>query len=908
MAQTSEPLIGRAAERRALARAVARLGDGAGQAVEITGEPGIGKTRLLAELGRIAAAGGCRVRTGRTRDRATAPSAKVCRLPMGGTGAKAARFRKRLESVTPPGGLVVLLDGLERAGADCVATLDALFRDPPRTPVLFALAYRHRQAPPPLRALLGTALTGGLGVERIALGPLGPLTPEDAERLTGPFTGDWRALYRAADGNPLHLRLLARAGKGGDDVTAAFEAEVARDLARVSATARQVARAASVIGTSFTCELVAGAVGADELPVLAALDELVGEDLVRPAAEPRTFTFRHPLLRDVVHRSTPPGRRVAVHTAVAAALTRARAELPERARHLEYAGRAGDLEAVRVLADAAHRIRLEEPECAVRWLRAALRLLPADAEGPRIDLRLRLAHLLGAVGRLRESRDLLHAVLAELPREPAGRHAEAVAACAFAERSLGRRAESRSLLTCALRGARDGEEAGVLEFALARTELADGRAADCATRAGRALADAERSGDRPRAAAAHALLSLTGVLTGDTATAREHGASAAAHLDGLLDGHLVRQLDAPVWLGWSEALLGRQRDALGHLDRAVALARGSVRDFALAHLLTARAFAAQLSGLLGEAEAAATEALDLAVRCGSQEARSGALALLSRIAVATGDHDAGLRAGDEALDGRAPGADAWFGASVVHAVAEARLATGDAAACLAAVRDAGGPGLGEVDRWSRVDWCELLTRAALSAGRADVAAYWAGRAMEEARPLDLPGRTGLALLARAHLLAAEHPETAYGTAMAACEGLGAAGQVVDAHRARLLAATALAAGGDARRAAAELVSVQRVFASCGARALARTAATERRRVLGRAARPTAREDGVELLTRREGEVALLVSEGLTNRQIAHRLKVTEKTVQMHLSHAFAKLRVPSRAALASVVVRAAAGT
>lgn len=907
MAQTSEPLIGRAAERRVLARAMARLGDGAGQAVEITGEPGIGKTRLLAELGRMAAAGGCPVRTGRTPDHA----ARVVRASAtAARNAKASRLRQRLESTTPAGGLVVLLDGLERAGAECVATLDALFRHPPNAPVLFALAYRHRQAPPPLCALLATASTGGLAVERIALGPLAGLDRQEAERLTGPSTGDWRALCRAAGGNPLYLKLLAPAGARGGDVGAAFEAEVARDLARVSATARQAARAASVIGTSFTCGLVAEAIGADELPVLAALDELVEEDLVRPATAPRTFAFRHSLLRDVIYRGARPGWRVAVHSTVAAALARDRAEPPERARHLEYAGRAGDVEAVRVLADAAHQVRLAEPERAVRWLRTALRLLPADAGQERETLRLRLAHLLGAVGQLRESRDLLHTVLEGLPCEPAGRHAEAVAACAFAERSLGRRAESRSLLVRALRGAAasDGEATGILEFALARTELADGRAADCATRAGRALTDAERSGDRPRAAASHAMLSLTGVLTGDTATARAHGASAAAHLDGLLDGHLTRQLDAPVWLGWSEALLGRQRDALGHLDRAIALARGSVRDFALTHLLTARAFASQLSGLLGEAEAAATEALDVAVRCGAREARSGALALLCRIAVATGDHEAALRAGDEALDRRAPGADGWFGASVVHAVAEARLATQDPAACLAAVRDAGGSGLTDVDPWSRVDWCELLTRAALDAGRAEVAAYWAERAMDAARPLDLPGRTGLALLARAHLLAAGHPESAYGSAVAAYEGLSAAGQVVDAHRARLLAARALAAGGDARRAAAELVAVQRVFARCGARALARTAATERRRVLGRAGRPGVGERAVELLTRREGEVAALVSEGLTNRQIAHRLKVTEKTVQMHLSHAFAKLRVPSRAALASAVVRAARNT
>ncbi|MEV5066306.1 LuxR C-terminal-related transcriptional regulator [Streptomyces sp. NPDC053794] len=929
MAKTAEPMVGRSAERRTLARAVSRLGEGPGQVVEITGGPGIGKTRLLAELGRTAAAAGCTVRAGRAAAHGAGTTAEVFRALLDAEGpVDASYLRERMESIAPAAGLVVLLDGLERADTDCLSTLHGLFGHPPKAPVLFALAYRHRQASPPLRALLGTALTGGLLVEGIRLGPL---SRQEAASLTGPAArpgGDPRALYRAAEGNPLYLKLLTRAGDvlgeknsdgadgadgagGGDGVIAAYEAEIARDLARVSATARQVARAASVVGESFTSELVASAVGMDELPVLAALDELVGEDLVRPAEAPRSFTFRHPLLRDAVYGSAPPGWRVAVHTGVAATLTRRGANAPDLARHIEYAGRAGDLDAVRVLADAARQVRLERPEYAVRWLRAALRLLPADAGALRDRLRLRLARLLGAIGRLQESRDLLHTVLEELPRDPAGRHAEAVAACALTERSLGRRAAARSLLADALRGVggQDADAVGVLEFALAHGDLADARPADCADRAAHALDDAQRYGDRARATAAHALLSLTGVLTGDVATAREHRTSAAAHLDGLLDGQVVERLDAAVWLGWSEALLGRQPEALAHLDRAVTLARGSAREFALVHLLTGRAFAAQLAGRLGEAESAATEALDLAVRCGAHEARAAALALLCRNAVATGDHEAALRAGDAAL-GRQPRVpDDWFGASVVLAVAEARLAAGDATACLAAVHDVGGAALTAVDAWSRVDWCELLARAALTDGRTDTAAYWAGRAMDVARPLCLPGRTGLALLARGHVLLAEQPEAAYGMAVAAYEGLTAAGQTVDAHRARLLAATSLAAGGDSRRASAELALVQDVFTRCGARALARTASTERRRVLGRAAHPAAGgERAVELLTRREGEVAALVSEGLTNRQIAHRLKVTEKTVQMHLSHAFAKLRVPSRAARARAVVRAAMST
>ena len=59
------------------------------------------------------------------------------------------------------------------------------------------------------------------------------------------------------------------------------------------------------------------------------------------------------------------------------------------------------------------------------------------------------------------------------------------------------------------------------------------------------------------------------------------------------------------------------------------------------------------------------------------------------------------------------------------------------------------------------------------------------------------------------------------------------------------------------------------------------------------------------LTGRELEVARLVMTGKTNREIAAELFLSEKTVETHLSHAFAKLGVSSRAALASVLARGA---
>jgi DNA-binding NarL/FixJ family response regulator len=59
-----------------------------------------------------------------------------------------------------------------------------------------------------------------------------------------------------------------------------------------------------------------------------------------------------------------------------------------------------------------------------------------------------------------------------------------------------------------------------------------------------------------------------------------------------------------------------------------------------------------------------------------------------------------------------------------------------------------------------------------------------------------------------------------------------------------------------------------------------------------------------MLSQREFEIADLVSQGRTNRQIARQLEVSHKTVETHLGRIFSKLNVSSRAEIASMVGRA----
>jgi len=53
------------------------------------------------------------------------------------------------------------------------------------------------------------------------------------------------------------------------------------------------------------------------------------------------------------------------------------------------------------------------------------------------------------------------------------------------------------------------------------------------------------------------------------------------------------------------------------------------------------------------------------------------------------------------------------------------------------------------------------------------------------------------------------------------------------------------------------------------------------------------------LTHRERQIIRLVSEGLSNKQIARRLNISDGTVKVHLHHIFEKLRVDNRTTLAA---------
>ena len=120
--------------------------------------------------------------------------------------------------------------------------------------------------------------------------------------------------------------------------------------------------------------------------MLAAVDELVEFDFIRPTEAPRRFRFRHPIVRRAVYDAIPQGWRIGAHARAASALgsaqraRRRRSPITSRARRWS-----GDEQAIALLVQAGRDAAARAPETAGRWLLAATRLLPRtehDAPAP----------------------------------------------------------------------------------------------------------------------------------------------------------------------------------------------------------------------------------------------------------------------------------------------------------------------------------------------------------------------------------------------------------------------------------------------------------------------------------------------------------------------------------------------
>jgi DNA-binding NarL/FixJ family response regulator len=960
-----EHLVGRAETCGVFDDALAGLDSGRSAALALVGEPGIGKTRLLAELAARADGRGQLVLYGsaselerdlpfwvfvdaldeyvqglepprlealeddvRTELAHVLPSLSRFETARG-PAFQHERYRSHravrelLERLTATKPLVLVLDDLHWADSASVELLGALLRRPPAAAVLVALAVRPRQAPERVTSALERAHRAGtlLRVE------VGALTRGEARELLGEAVDDAAAaaLYEESGGNPFYLEQLARSpalertagvsdlSPADLDVPPAVAAALAEELALLSDGARLVLEGAAVAGDPFEPELAAAAAATSEASALEALDELLKLDLVRETEVPRRFRFRHPLVRRAVYESTPGGWRLGAHERSAETLTARGASTVERAHHVERSARQGDAAAVATLREAGDAVAQRAPASAATWFGHALRLLPdaAPAEA-RVELLLSRARALVATGQFADGHSALLDSIGLVPADSVALRVRLTTACAGVEHLLGRHEQAHARLASAVDSLRDpaSREAAALMIELAMDGFFRMDYELMREWAERALSTARPLGDRPLVAAAVAVLAFANATSGATPEAEAHRSEAAALVADLDDDELALRLDAAANLAGAELYLDRYEDAEAHAERAISVGRATRQSEFIPLPYSILGQVKLLRGQLAEAGELLDNAVEGARLSGNVQALAGNLGNRSFAALAAGDVGMALATAQECVE-LTSGLDQSLVCAAGVALAAALLETGDPGRAVdSLIASSGGDELPLIPGVWRAKWLELLTRCWLALGRRSEAARAAASAQSTAAALRLRMAASMGDRAAAAVaLDAGDSDLAAKRALAAAAAADEVGAPVEAALARTLAGRALAQAGQPERAVTELKHAASELHACGALRYRGAAELELRglghRIYRRTRPGTLDGTGVEALTERELQVARLVVDRRTNPEIAEALFLSPKTVETHMRNIFRKLDVSSRVEVARTLERAA---
>lgn len=946
--------MGRGNELTAIDRALDRVGAGHPVVLHIPGEPGIGKSRLLAELARRADDRGYLVLEGAAAEfEAAVPFAMFVAALDDYLAATAARLlddlesavRGRLAAVFPaletgtPAGipgdterfrihravrqllgrlardspLVLILDDVHWADPASAELAAHLLNHALPDRVLMALADRPPQLPDRLRSTLDRAAADARAE---TLWPRRLNREEAAEVLTTADPAGLERLYRESGGNPFYLLELARAqntsgipaGAGGitaAGVPTAVSAAIDGEIRSLPARALALAHGAAVAGEPFDVDLAARAADLPAAEALGLLDLLVADGLIRPTDVPRRFAFRHPLVRRAVYQSAGPGWRLTAHRRLAELLRSRGAPPEELAHHLLAAAEPGDTEAAIALTAAGHAVAHTAPLLAAGHFRGALRLLPAGSPA-RPGLMVALAGALTSAGRFAEAHRASVDALELTGSDDPARRAELTARCARLEYLLGRHPAADERLLRALDELPDRRSAPAARLLVELIsppwstgwEQVRGHVTEAAE-LGRRL------GDRTVGASALALLAFGDL--GSSADCHDLLRQATELADASGDEEFTGPLDAFYHLARAGYTLERFEQAIRHADRGLTLARSRGDGRWTVPTLTWKASALCSLGRLGEAGETAEEAIDTARLTGHDTLVSWALQCRTLTATAQGDLGLALAAGTESRAINRQFGTALIAASDAWLYGEALLEAGQPDRLVALVLDAAGGPDCELLPWGyRYRAWQLLARADVRRGRYADAAGWLDR-LDAAIPglgaLQLPRADGDR--ARAELLLAQdRPADAVQAALRAVEAAEQVRAHLDAARARLLAGLAFGAAGDRDRAVELLDRARTELDSFGARRYHDQAVQLLRGLgvrIGRGGRRGGSGSGLETLSDREREIAELVAEGRTNKEIGAALYLSVRTVERHLSHIFDKLGVSSRTQLGALV-------
>ncbi|TFV59193.1 helix-turn-helix transcriptional regulator [Mycobacterium sp. PS03-16] len=791
-----------------------------------------------------------------------------------------------------------VLERLAQSGPLLVAIDDVQWLDPPTATVLawaarrvagpigFLATLRGSDEGSPARTLLEPADPERLHLVKVTPMGIGALRSMLSHHLGRAFPGvEMVWIHDVSAGNPFYALELARAltrdSAAMTSLPSTLAELVAARIAGLPDGTRDTLLAAACLAAP-TVELIARAAGAAVGDTVAALEEAERHGIVRITGN--RVAFEHPLLARGVYSEAPPDQLRAMHRRLAGIV----ADPESRARHHALAGDVADTGTVTALVEAARSARRRgAPAAAAELLDMAITLGDTDVEH-----RLNCAACHFESGAPHRARDLLDGLIAELP--PGGLRAEvchllalvhmydndAVAGTRLLQQAVGesagnplRQTHMLIMLAFAMTTDADSEPAlrpaeqavaqarmllhpGLLSRALTvrvMTRFLNGDGVDTGDLQHALDLDGD-STDVPLSVRPRMLQTLMQLWTGDFDAAEKGLARLEIQCtergeEGERMFVRSHQCFLEVWRGNLDAADRATENAMAH-------ARHLAADMATFVALIARAMVDAHLGRVDEARRHTASAIEVGERCHSERLMEMAIGNLAFLELSLGDPAAALTLLDPLVGG------------VLSRPRSTEIPTG------ACIPDA--------------------IEAMVEVGRVDDARRLTDLLEANGRRLDRPWMLARGGRCRALVLAATGDLA--GAVTAAQQALAAHDRLampLELARTQLVLGTLLRRRRQREEAARAVAAAVAGFERIGAGLWATRARAELNRLSG--GQPSTE------LTESERGIAELAGSGLTNRQIATQLYVSEKTVEANLSRVYRKLGIRSRAELVRVM-------
>ncbi|HWP06679.1 MAG TPA: AAA family ATPase [Polyangiaceae bacterium] len=430
---SSALLVGRDREVSAIEEGLAALDRGEGSLLMISGEPGIGKTRLLEELSRRATQRGARLGWGRmwevgmtpaffawtqalsTLGSAQNPAPSLEKLEeRAGAGARVARFgevKAFLSRQAAEAPVVLLFDDVHAADPSSLQLLEYVTPLLGAERVLFALAARDADATPEVALLLGR-------IQRRARRlPLARLGKEEVQALVEGRV-DGTRVFELSDGNPLFVNELVASQEPGKKLKlpalSSVRGVIQERVQRLPEPTRAALVAGAVVGREFRARVVGDMLGVESAE--ASLAPALALRMLEMTS-PDRYRFSHALVAEALAEELEPAERARLHLRAAQAVERREGEdSMSVAHHLLSAGHLAAEAAVKAAERAArHCMERLAFEDAAQLLERALSALTLAEPNAR---RRRALLLCGRAESLQHATQ--HALAADLCDEALG--------------------------------------------------------------------------------------------------------------------------------------------------------------------------------------------------------------------------------------------------------------------------------------------------------------------------------------------------------------------------------------------------------------------------------------------------------------------------------------------------------